>query len=232
MNEAEPEDSTPPDQLHTDQRKTRSGKTTRRKDQGAPRRFDDGPLLEIAAEYMAWPEKRGATTVDRALRNAVMHIAGSDKWAPSRVKSTIERLRKKYREQGPELEAASKNRKTPLPPFTHRGRTYYHYYRGPQLPGDLSFGPEAPDVAQLRSHSTNLLNALGRAKGWISFLEKKLSEQLQIRPDAINPELPKHITELIRVIEGEHERLGISWKDLCECSTGPIPDGTLLAPGG
>src|ERR1700733_14282181 len=115
-----PEYSVSPDKLHGQQdrpakavappRETRSGKPTRRKGQGAPRRFNDGPILEIAAEYMAWQKETGVATLDLALRNAVKFIRGSDKWAPSRVKSTIERLRKEYRKVGAALEAASRNR--------------------------------------------------------------------------------------------------------------------------
>lgn len=253
MSGTKPEYSASLDELHTGQdrtanavappRKTRLGKPTRRKGQGAPRRFNDGPLLEIAAEYMAWPKETGVTTLDLALKNAVKCIAGSDKWAKSWFESTIERLRKKYRKEGPELEAASRNRGAlsvgsssggaigvgggtvavppPLLSDLSFGVEAFDAITvppppGPRLPTELSFGPEPPDVALLRSYPAELLNDLSRTKDWITILERKLSEQMQTGATIIDPELSKHIRKLISIIEGEHERLGISWEELRE----------------
>jgi hypothetical protein len=159
MGQAAPEDST--QQAETPKptaapRETKPRKATRKKGQGAPPQFDDTHLLLTAAEYRAWPKETGVTTIDLALRKAVACIAGSDKWAPSRVKSTIDRLRKKYRKVGQELEAASRNRGA-LPVDNHRdgvsdGATGVAGGTAPTPPPllcDLSFGLETPNTMPL-----------------------------------------------------------------------------------
>lgn len=142
---------------------------------GRPPSYDDSRLLEMMAELLAWPERTQVRTQDQAMRMAIGQIRGSDRWTPYRVERIVARLKKAYPKIGPQLEAASRSRKTRV---MFNGRAFE--YCGPNFPPSLlSTARDDPGVSQTRSRASNLVNSLRDAAARTAWAADILEWQLR-----------------------------------------------------
>ena len=156
------------------------------------KRHDDRPLLEIIAEFMAWPNDSNIRSFEEAMRRAVSLESASKFWTEEKVNYTYQRLRKSYQKVGPSLVAKSKE----------KGK-----YVSPQ-PGTFfdSIDPDLRFEIQERNVRQSVYN-LKMASEWLSTLADLMEKQWATR--SVNPDLTRHAEALLHKIDGQMAADGV-----------------------
>lgn len=146
-----------------------------------PQEFNDDELVRLMAEMLAWPDRTGVVNQKDAMRKAIAHIPGSDRWSETRVSQTMGRLKKRYPEIGHDLQVRAEARGYPL------------------WPPAVINTPAPPDARHSRLEAQSLADELEAIVQLATGLRTALTQQFW-NGTAVDPDLRDKARKLVAAV--------------------------------